>query len=66
MLYLELSKKLEHFLINKIPVITCVAIVGTTREGAVDPIRGLHNLRQQFRMKVNYHSYISMFQISLR
>ena len=37
---------------------TCVAIIGSTEEGAVDPILGLYHLRQQFRMRVNYHSYV--------
>ena len=37
---------------------TCVAIIGSTEEGAVDPILGLYHLRQQFRMRVNYNSYV--------
>ena len=37
---------------------TCVAIIGSTEEGAVDPILGLYHLRQQFRMRVNYSSYV--------
>ena len=66
MFYLELSKKLEHFLINKIPLMTCVAIIGTTEEGAVDPILGLYHLRQQFRMRVNDHSHVFFISLIIR
>ena len=52
MLYLELSEKLEHFLMKKIHVMTCVAVIGSTEEGAIDPIHGLYGLRKQFRMRV--------------
>ena len=52
MFYLELSEKLEHFLMKKIPVMTCVAVIGSTDEGAIDPIHGLHGLRKHFRRRV--------------
>ena len=31
---------------------TCVAVIGSTEESAVDPIHELYELREQFRLKV--------------
>lgn len=47
----DLEKKLQSCLDNKQPVYAVVAIIGSTEEGSVDPLRGILRLRNEFRAK---------------
>ncbi|KAH8205832.1 hypothetical protein TruAng_000108 [Truncatella angustata] len=47
----ELEKKLEQNLKKKQPVLAVVAIIGSTEEGAVDPLSSILALRKQFQAK---------------
>ncbi|KAK6080365.1 pyridoxal-dependent decarboxylase domain protein [Seiridium cupressi] len=46
-----LEKKLEENLQKKHPVLAVVAIIGSTEEGAVDPLSSILALRKQFQAK---------------
>ncbi|KAK0716870.1 pyridoxal phosphate-dependent transferase [Lasiosphaeria miniovina] len=45
----QLKAKLDHSLKNERPVLAVVAVVGTTEEGAVDPLCKILALRQRFQ-----------------
>jgi len=45
----RLKERLEECLQNRIPVIAVVAVIGSTEEGAVDPLRKIIELRTEFR-----------------
>lgn len=47
----KLEYTLEKSLINHTPVLTVVAIMGTTEESAVDPLKKIIDLRKKFRKK---------------
>ena len=47
----KLKKKLEYYLSQKTPIISVVAVVGTTEESAVDPIKKVLELREDFRKR---------------
>lgn len=47
----DLKSKLQECLDKQQPVYAVVAIVGSTEEGAVDPLRGILKLRQEFQAK---------------
>ena len=47
----DLREKLQHSLDQKEAVYAVVAIVGSTEEGAVDPLRGILKLRKEFQAK---------------
>ena len=47
----HLRKVLENFLENEIPIISAVAVMGSTEESAVDPIAEMHALREEFKQK---------------
>ncbi|KAL5253936.1 hypothetical protein ACHWQZ_G013636 [Mnemiopsis leidyi] len=47
----HLKKVLQHFLENEIPIISAVAVMGSTEESAVDPIAEMHALREEFKEK---------------
>ena len=49
---LDLNRKLKEKLDKEIPVITVVAITGTTEQSAVDPVNAIVHLRRTFRTKV--------------
>jgi glutamate/tyrosine decarboxylase-like PLP-dependent enzyme/anti-sigma regulatory factor (Ser/Thr protein kinase) len=44
----HLRQKLEWAMAERIPIIAVIAVVGTTEEGAIDPVNELVSLRQQF------------------
>ena len=48
----DLNRKLKEKLDKEIPVITLVAITGTTEQSAVDPVNAIVHLRGKFRTKV--------------
>lgn len=48
----ELKRILKEKLAQEIPVITVVAVMGTTEESAVDPVTAVVDLREKFRRKV--------------
>ncbi|KAF3001603.1 hypothetical protein E8E14_005800 [Neopestalotiopsis sp. 37M] len=47
----ELEKKLQESLENERPVYAVVAIIGSTEEGAVDPLSSILALRKQYQAK---------------
>jgi glutamate/tyrosine decarboxylase-like PLP-dependent enzyme len=47
----DLKMKLQKCLNNKQPVITVVAVIGTTEESAVDPLADILKIREEFRQK---------------
>ncbi len=47
----ELKKELETSVADKQPVIAVVAVIGSTEESAVDPLRAIIDLRAEFRNK---------------
>ena len=47
----ELKKKLSHCLDNEIPVTSVTAVIGSTEESAVDPIKEMYLLREDFKKK---------------
>ena len=47
----HLRETLEHCLEHEIPVISIVAVMGSTEESAVDPIAEMHALRDEFIKK---------------
>jgi glutamate/tyrosine decarboxylase-like PLP-dependent enzyme len=47
----DLKAKLQKCLDNKQPVITVVAVIGTTEESAVDPLEDILKIREEFRQK---------------
>ena len=47
----DLRKNLQYCLDNKQAVYAVVAIIGSTEEGAVDPLRGIISLRDEFQEK---------------
>ena len=49
---LDLNRKLKEKMDKEIPVITVVAITGTTEQSAVDPVNAIVHLRGKFRTKV--------------
>ena len=49
---LDLNRTLKEKLDKEIPVITVVAVTGTTEQGAVDPVTAVVYSREKFRMKV--------------
>ena len=49
---LDLNRILKDKLDKEIPVITVVAVTGTTEQGAVDPVTAVVYSREKFRMKV--------------
>ena len=46
-----MREKLQHCLDQKEAVYAVVAIIGSTEEGAVDPLRGILKLREEFQAK---------------
>lgn len=46
-----LQELLEHCLVDNIPVLGVVAVIGSTAEGAVDPLRKIVALRNVYRKK---------------
>ncbi|KAI1494277.1 pyridoxal-dependent decarboxylase domain protein [Biscogniauxia mediterranea] len=47
----KLEERLEQCLQNQQAVLAVVAIIGSTEEGAVDPLRGILAMRKQFQAK---------------
>jgi glutamate/tyrosine decarboxylase-like PLP-dependent enzyme len=47
----ELKKKLDACLDRKQPVISVIAVMGSTEESAVDPLRAIIDLRKEYRTK---------------
>ena len=47
----ELRHKLDHALRNKQPILMTVSVFGSTEESAVDPLKGIINLRDEYRLK---------------
>lgn len=47
----DLEKQLNECLEKKQPVLTVVAVIGSTEESAVDPLKGILDLREKFREK---------------
>ena len=47
----ELRKTLQHCLEIKRPIIMVVAVIGRTEENAVDPLKGILEIREEFRKK---------------
>lgn len=47
----SLREDLEYCLKNRIPVYTVVAVIGTTEESAVDPLKQILALREEFSQK---------------
>jgi glutamate/tyrosine decarboxylase-like PLP-dependent enzyme len=47
----ELRKTLDKCLANKIPVMNVVAIIGTTEESAVDPLKAILTMRDEYRTR---------------
>lgn len=47
----ELRKHLENCLTKKIPLINVVAVIGTTEESAVDPLKEILAIRDEYRAK---------------
>ena len=47
----HLREVLENFLENEVPVISVVAVMGSTEESAVDPIAEIYALREEFKEK---------------
>ena len=47
----ELKVRLQEKLDSEIPVIAVVAVMGSTEESAVDPIKEMYDLREEFKVK---------------
>ena len=47
----ELRKQLDNCLLHKVPLINVVAIIGTTEESAVDPLKEILAVRDEYRRK---------------
>ncbi|WP_366657071.1 pyridoxal-dependent decarboxylase [Fodinicurvata sp. EGI_FJ10296] len=47
----RLREKLDRCLLRRIPVQTVVAVIGSTQEGAVDPLSDLLAVREEYRLK---------------
>ncbi|OED36504.1 hypothetical protein AB833_27835 [Chromatiales bacterium (ex Bugula neritina AB1)] len=47
----NLEQKLQNCVDKKIPVMTVIAVIGSTEESAVDPLDGIIALREKFRGK---------------
>ncbi|MEO7120192.1 MAG: pyridoxal-dependent decarboxylase, partial [Ginsengibacter sp.] len=47
----NLRKQLDNCLTNKIPLMNVVAIIGTTEESAVDPLKEVLAVREEYRIK---------------
>ena len=47
----DMREKLQHCLDRREAVYAVVAIIGSTEEGAVDPLRGILKLREEFQAK---------------
>jgi glutamate/tyrosine decarboxylase-like PLP-dependent enzyme len=45
----DLVEKLRHCLVNRVPVIAVVAVIGSTEESAVDPLRNILDAREALR-----------------
>ena len=55
----SLRALLEECLQNKRPVIACVSVLGTTEEGAIDPIDEVAAIRDEFRARgLDFHFHI--------
>lgn len=50
--FTELERTLKEKLKHNIPVITVLAVMGTTEESAVDPLAEILDFREKFRKKV--------------
>lgn len=46
-----LKKELKNCLENEIPLISVTAVIGSTEESAVDPIKEMYDLREEFKEK---------------
>ena len=47
----DLRKQLDYCLSNEIPVLSVTAVIGSTEESAVDPIKDIHELRNDFKAR---------------
>ncbi|KAL4229059.1 hypothetical protein ACF0H5_012097 [Mactra antiquata] len=47
----DLRRKLDQYLLRKTPVISVVAVIGTTEESAVDPLADIVELREEYKKK---------------
>ena len=47
----DLRKQLDNCLLHKIPLMNVVAIIGTTEESAVDPLKDVLEIREEYRKK---------------
>ncbi|MFS8083236.1 MAG: pyridoxal phosphate-dependent decarboxylase family protein, partial [Ginsengibacter sp.] len=47
----DLRKQLDNCLQNKIPIMNVVSIIGTTEESAVDPLKEVIAIREEYRAK---------------
>ena len=47
----DLKEKLNHCLDNEIPVLSVTAVIGSTEESAVDPIKEMYAIREEFKKK---------------
>lgn len=50
--FVGLRDILEEKLINQIPVVSVVAVMGTTEESAVDPLLEIIEIRNEMRSRV--------------
>ena len=51
--FLDLNRVLTEKMEQEIPIITVVAVIGTTEESAVDPLTEILDLKQELRKKVS-------------
>ena len=47
----DLKEKLKYCLDNEIPVLSVTAVIGSTEESAVDPIKEMYAIREEFKKK---------------
>ncbi len=45
----ELDKELARALVDRVPVVSVIAVIGSTEESAVDPLRPILDLREKYR-----------------
>lgn len=56
---------MEAKLKEKSPVVSVVAVTGTTEESAVDPLADIFSLRETLRKKVG-ETLLTIFQVNVR
>ena len=51
-LFLDLREELQKCVTNAIPVISVIAVMGSTEESAIDPLIEILAIREEFKRKV--------------